>query len=236
MGKVNDTCTHADIVRKCIFYVTDINDTNILLGLNFCRAFNLVTVNCDDSCVCKKIAVDVLNEFLRGLSIPNQNTIQPPLPEPVDIETRLRPDCKAQIMELFPDLFNGIGTLNDADVKLDIDDSITPVIQPPRKIPQAMVEPLECEIEWMKNLGVIRKLDINEATDWCHNLVLVRKPNGKLRVCLNPRTINKALRFNVHNARMFQDVMTSIRKVSKISKIDATVGFGPYAWMNFHNS
>ena len=128
-------------------------------------------------------------------------------------------------MELFPDLFNGIGTLKDAVVKLDVDDSITPVIQPPRKIPQAMVEPLKCEIEWMNNLGVIRKLDINEATDWCHNLVLVRKPNGKLRVCLDPRTINKALRFNVHNARTFQDVTTSIRRVSKISKIDANSGF-----------
>ena len=88
-----------------------------------------------------------------------------------------------------------------------------------------MVEPLKCEIEWMKNLGIIRKLDINEATDWCHNLVLVRKPNGKLRVCLDPRIINKALRFNVHKARMFQDVMTSIRRVSKISKIDVNNGF-----------
>ena len=128
-------------------------------------------------------------------------------------------------MEFSPDLFDGIGTLKDAVVKLDINDNITPVIHPPRKIPQAIVEPLICELEWMNNLGVIRKLDINEATDWCHNLVLVRKPNGKLRVCLDPRTINKALRFNVHNARMLQDVTTSIRRVSKISKTDANSGF-----------
>ena len=77
----------------------------------------------------------------------------------------------------------------------------------------------------MTSLGVIRKLNINEATDWCHNLVLVCKPNGKLRVCLNPRTINKALRFNVHNARTFQNVTSSIRKVTNVSKIDANSGF-----------
>ena len=183
----------------------------------------MVTVNCDDNCVCKKIAVDVINEFPRGLSVPNQRTLQQ-LP-PVDIETKLRPDCKAHIMELFPDLFEGIGTLKDAVVKLHFDDSITPVIQPTRKIPQVMVEPLKCEIEWMNNLDVIRKLDINEATDWCHSLILVRKPNGKLRVCLDPRTINKALRFNVHIARTFQDITTSIRRVCKISKIDANSGF-----------
>ena len=62
----------------------------------------------------------------------------------------------------------------------------------------------------MLELKVNRKLDINEATDWCHNLVLVRKPNGKLRVCLDPHTINKALRFNVHNARTFQDIVSNL--------------------------
>ena len=88
-----------------------------------------------------------------------------------------------------------------------------------------MINPLKQEIEWMIRLGVIRKLNINKATDWCHNLVIVCKPNGKLRVCLDPRTINRALRFNVYNASTFQDVTSSIRKVSKVSKIDANSGF-----------
>ena len=122
---------------------------------------------------------------------------------PIDIHTKLRSDCKAHIMELFPELFDGIGTIKDAIVKLNVDQSIIPVIQPPRKIPQAMVDPLKQEIERMMMLGVIRKLGINKATDWCHKLVLVYKPNGKLRVCLDPCTINKALQFNVHNARTF---------------------------------
>ena len=107
---------------------------------------------------------------------------------------KLRPNYKAHIMELFPDLFDGVGTIKDAVVKLDVNKFITPVIRPPRKIPQAMVEPLKHEIDCMLHLGVIRKLDINEATDWCHKLVLVCKPSGKLRVCLDPRTINNALK------------------------------------------
>ena len=89
-------------------------------------------------------------------------------------------------MELFPELFDGFGTIKDTIVKLNVEQSIIPVIQPPRKIPQAMVDPLKQEIERMMTLGVIRKLDINEATDWYHNLVLVQKPNGKLRACLDP--------------------------------------------------
>ena len=68
-------------------------------------------------------------------------------------------------------------------------------------------------------------MDINKATDWCHNLVLVRKPNGKLRVCLDPHTINRALRFNVHNAHTFQDIVSSLGTISKVSKIDGNSGF-----------
>ena len=88
-------------------------------GLNFCRAFNLVTVNCDEHCVCKQITVDIINEFPKGLEAPNQMNTAKPLP-PVDVNLKLRPDCKAHIMELFPDLFDGVGTIKDAVVKLDI--------------------------------------------------------------------------------------------------------------------
>ena len=105
--------------------------------------------------------------------------------------------------------------MDGAQVKLDIDPSIPPVVQPPRKITQAMTEPLKKEIDQMLELKVIRKLDINEAMDWCHNLVLVRKPNGKLRVYLDPHTINKALRFNVQKACTFQDIVSNLGTVSK---------------------
>ena len=84
-------------------------------------------------------------------------------PPPVDIHIKLWPDCKTHVMELFPELFDGVGTIKDAIVKLNVDESITPVIQPPRKIPQTMVDPLKQEIERMMMLGVIRKLDINRS-------------------------------------------------------------------------
>ena len=200
------------------------------MGLNFCKSFDQVKIQCDDQCVYKKVAVDVLNEaisnneFPRGLDIPSQEQTRQQL-LPIDINTKLRADCKSHIMELFPELFEGIGTMKNVIIKLDVDQSVTPIVELPRKISQAMMEPLKQEIDRRTSLGVIRKLNINEATDWCHNLVLVCKPNGKLQVCLDPRTINKALRFNVHNARTFQNVTSSIRRVAKVSKIDANSGF-----------
>ena len=103
--------------------------------------------------------LDVLNEFPTCLDVPKQKQMDPHqvyLP-PVDTNTKLRSDCKAHIMELFPELFDGIGTIKDAIMKLNMDQSVIPVVQPPRKIPQAMVEPLKQEIERMMSLDVIRK-------------------------------------------------------------------------------
>ena len=44
VGKVVVTCAHADTTKRYVFYVTDLNDTKILLGLTFCKAFNLVKI------------------------------------------------------------------------------------------------------------------------------------------------------------------------------------------------
>ena len=105
MQKVTVICSHADTTKHCVFYVTDLTDSKILLGLTFCKAFNLVKILCDNDCICKKIMVDVLNEFPKGLDIPKQmNPHQIYLP-PVDINTKLRSDCKTHIMELFPRAF-----------------------------------------------------------------------------------------------------------------------------------
>ena len=35
VGKISVTCTHATTIKKCNFYVTDIVDTKIILGLQF---------------------------------------------------------------------------------------------------------------------------------------------------------------------------------------------------------
>ena len=145
VGKVVVTCTYADTTKQCVFYVTDLNDTKIMLELTFCKAFNLVKILCDDHCICKKVSVDVLNEFPVGLDVTKQmDHAYLPL---VDTNIKLRPDCKAHVMELFPELFNGLGTMKDSIVKLDMDENVTSVVQPPRKIPQVMIDPLKQEIE-----------------------------------------------------------------------------------------
>ena len=107
VGKVSVTCTHATTIQVN-FYVTNLIDTKVILGLQFCRAFNLVTVNSSEHCVCKEVAVEALNaEFPLGLD-PGSATVNSHPPLPVDVNTKLRPDCKAHILELFQSSLMGL--------------------------------------------------------------------------------------------------------------------------------
>ena len=40
--------------------------------------------------------------------------------------------------------------------------------------------------------GVLKRVD--QPTDWVHNLVIVEKKNGTLRLCLDPRDLNKVVK------------------------------------------
>ena len=96
-------------------------------------------------------------------------------------------------MQLYPDLFDGLGTIKNAVVHLDVKPDASPVVCTPRRVPDALRDSMKEELDRMEAMKVIRKLDINEASDSVHALVLVIKPNGKLCVCLDPRTLNAVL-------------------------------------------
>ena len=81
--------------------------------------------------------------------------------------------------------------------------SATPIVCSPRRVPDALHDSVKEELDRMESVKVIRKLNINEASDWVHALVLIVKPNGKLHVCLDPHTLNAVLQHNTHNAQRF---------------------------------
>ncbi|ELU10369.1 hypothetical protein CAPTEDRAFT_30565, partial [Capitella teleta] len=62
----------------------------------------------------------------------------------------------------------------------------------PRKFAIHVKEQLKEELDKMTTQGVIRK--VTEHSDWCSSITTAIKANGSLRVCLNPRRLNKSLK------------------------------------------
>ena len=132
------------------------------------------------------------------------------LPVPLDTEIDST-NLKAHIICLYPDLFEGVGTICDAIVHLDVWPEVTPIVYSPRQVPDALRNSLKSELDRMEFMKVIRRLDINKASDWVHALVLVVKPNGRLHVCSDPRVLNTVLWHNIHDAQRFRHSCTNKR-------------------------
>ena len=51
---------------------------------------------------------------------------------------------------------------------------------------------LQKTLEQMTEMGVISK--VNKATDWVNSLVIVEKKDASLRLCLDPKDLNKSIK------------------------------------------
>ena len=121
----------------------------------------------------------------------------------------------------YPHLFSGMGDLGEA--KIQLQDEAIGVIDAPRRVPLALKDRLKQELDRMQEGSVIEK--VVEPTDWVNSLVVVEKPNGKLRVCLDPRNLNKAVKRPHYNMPTLEDAVAKMAGAKFFSKLDAQSGY-----------
>ena len=90
----------------------------------------------------------------------------------------------------YKDLFTGIGNMNTViDIKLK--EGAVSYVAPIGRVAHTPQEPLRLELEKLVDEGILCKLKIDEKSEWLHSFVCVRKPNGSIRLCLDPTHLNK---------------------------------------------
>ena len=104
-----------------------------------------------------------------------------------------------------------------------IDDRIQPVVHPPRRIPEALKPRVKKELQRLQSLNVITL--VTEPTDWVSSLVTVIKPNGDVRLCLDPTHLNKAIRRPHYPLNTVDKVISHIPKAKIFTKLNAKSGF-----------
>jgi len=100
------------------------------------------------------------------------------------------PCSSHSVLEDYNDVFQGLGCL-PIKCHIHINHEVQPIFDAPRKIPFALYEQLRKELDNMCHLKVIEK--IVSPTSWVSSIVIVKKKNNKLRVCLDPRNLNRAI-------------------------------------------
>ena len=102
-----------------------------------------------------------------------------------------KPKTVKDLVELYPDQFDKIGKF-PGKYHIELKEDATPVVHAQRKFSIHLRDQLKAQLDNMENNEVIKK--VQEPTDWVNSMVCTKKSDGSLRVCLDPKDLNKAIK------------------------------------------
>ena len=82
--------------------------------------------------------------------------------------------------------------------------SFPPVKLPPHKVPLAIRDEYRNELDRLEKLAIITR--VKEPSEWISSTVVVTKPNGKVRLCIDPKPLNKAFKGNYYPLDTIEDI------------------------------
>ena len=126
-------------------------------------------------------------------------------------------------LQRFPKVFSGLGNLS-GDYNIQLRSDATPhAIFTPRHIPFPLRQQVADELNRMEKAGVISK--VAQPTPWCAGMVVVPKKNGKVRICVDLKPLNRSVLREVHPLPKVDETLARLSGAKIFSKLDANSGF-----------
>ena len=130
---------------------------------------------------------------------------------------------KCAVLENYPQVFsNELGTL-PGTYHITLNPDAKPVQQPPRPVPVHLKDAYKQELDTLEQQGVIKK--ITQYTDWVNSIVLVKRKNNTIRVCLDPRQLNKNIATSKHLMRRLDDILPEMSGAKFFTVADTKNGY-----------
>lgn len=120
------------------------------------------------------------------------------------------------------EIFNGLGCF-EKNYKIEIMPNSNPVVRPPRRVAQSLLDPLKKHLDDQVNRQIIEK--VNMQSDWVSNLVIVEKPNKKIRVCLDPQELNKVIKSENYLIPTLEDITSKLSNKTIFTVLDIKDGY-----------
>ena len=127
-----------------------------------------------------------------------------------------------EILENYRDVFEGLGCL-PTEYRIRLEKDAKPIINPPRKIPYALRNKVKNELDRLEKMRVIQK--VTEPTEWVNSLVVVEKPNKDVRLCLDPRELNKSILREHFPMKTVEEVAAKVKNAKIYSVLDVSNGY-----------
>ena len=130
---------------------------------------------------------------------------------------------KTEAVDKHADVFNDdLGRLPGI-VHLEVDPNHKPVVLPARKIPVSVRDQFQVELERLETLGVITLVE--EPTECVSQIVVAMKKSGALRVCIDPKPLNEALKRERYQIPVIDDLLPDLSEARVFSKVDLASAF-----------
>ena len=126
------------------------------------------------------------------------------------------------VLSPFADVFQGVSCL-PGEYSIQLDKEVRPVVHPPRRVPVPKKEAMKAELDKMMTNQII--VPVTEPTDWVSSVLAVPKKDGSVRICLDPKDLNTAIKRSHYPLPTVDDVTSRLTKAKVFSVMDAKSGF-----------
>jgi len=92
-----------------------------------------------------------------------------------------------------------------------------------RNIPLSLRSKVQSELKRMESLGVISP--VCSPTPWYAGMVVVPKPSGKVRICVDLKHLNKCVQREYHPLPRVEETLAQLSSAQVLTKLDAKSGF-----------
>ena len=113
-----------------------------------------------------------------------------------------------------------VGHATTVQHKIELEDE-RPFKQRYRHIPPSMFEEVRSHLHQLLRCGIIRK----SHSPWSSNVVLVKKKNGSLRICVDYRQLNNKTKKDAYSLPRIEDILDCLAGNKFFSTIDMKSGY-----------
>ena len=131
-------------------------------------------------------------------------------------------DSTRDLQVLFPNSFDCTGDMKGKYI-IKTDPTVPPVQHRRWKVPIEYKEEIEKELAEMVWQGIITKE--TEPTPLVSSLMYPKKANGKPRICLDPKDLNRAIICENHKAPTLEEIVHVLTGATRFSKVDGNKAF-----------
>ena len=138
--------------------------------------------------------------------------------EPGTVSCKTMEDLK----KLYPNSFDRLGSLK-GEYNIRLDPRVKPATHARRKVPIESKEAIDKELDYLIEEEII--MEQVEPTPWVSSVTFPMKPNGEVRVCLDPSNLNKAIIREHHKPMMVEEIAHELAGATVYTKADALKAF-----------